>query len=199
MTIVKAGEYLSASELLFIAEDGNAYSYTHLLPPPPPIHHWDMTKKQVHEMLRGFIPPKIGTGLADGAYRITTLSEFLRFWEWSLIWTMKRKKNFKDCDAATRKLKGKLVCEGWAGLVPLDIWYKHANGGRHSEFCTLLVDDSAGPVGYTAEGPLERIEFYHIEHLIKAFLFEPGKRNLYRPCLEYFAPETGRKVYKCSQ
>ena len=197
MTIVKAGEYLSAGALLFIAEDGKAYSYTHLLPPPPPIHYWDMTKKQVHEMLRGFIPPKIGTGLADGAYRITTLSEFLRFWEWSLIWTMKRKKNFKDCDAATRKLKGKLVCEGWAGLVPLDIWYKHANGGRHSEFCTLLVDDSAGiTMSFNSES---NTEFSTIEHLIKAFLFEPGKRNLYRPCLEYFAPETGRKVYKCSQ
>ena len=127
--------------------------------------------------------------LADGLYRITTVSEFRRFWEWSLIWTTKTKRNFKDCDALTRKLKGKLVCEGWAGLPPLDVWYKHASGGRHSEFATVLVDDQKHPISSQID-PMPIAEVY---------LCEPSKRDLIRPCLEYFAPETGRSVYRVNQ
>ena len=196
MQNVIAGEQLKAGEMMFIGEDGKAYGIKHLLPPGPPALHWDISKKQVHDLIHGFVPHRLATGLADSAYRLTTLSEFLRFWEWSLIWTMRRKKNFRDCDAATRKLKGMLVCEGWAGLVPLDIWYKHANGGRHSEFATVLVDESlipGPPVSFRDPTP------YDVMKIAKVYLCEPSKRDMIRPCLEYFAPETGRSVYRVNQ
>ena len=184
-----AGESLVPNTLCFIAEDGKYYSADHLLPPAPPAQQWDLTKKQLYSLIFEFTPRRVSVDLADTLYRITTLSEFKRFYAWSLIWTTKRKRNFKDCDALTRKLKGKLVEEGWAGLPPLDIWYKHANGGRHSEFGTVLVDDALWLANPEA----------NVMSLAKAYLVEPGKPDMIRPCLEYFAPETGRSVYRINQ
>ena len=107
-----AGESLVPNTLCFIAEDGKYYSADHLLPPAPPAQQWDLTKKQLYQLIFEFTPRRVSVDLADTLYRITTLSEFKRFYAWSLIWTTKRKRNFKDCDALTRKLKGKLVEEG---------------------------------------------------------------------------------------
>ena len=187
--LVKSGENMSPGTLCYKEEDGKFYGIEHLLPPAPPSQQWEISKKQIHDMLHEFIPHNVSMDLADGRYRLATLSEFLIWWEWSLIWTTKRKKNFKDCDALTRKVKGKLVTEGWAALPPFDVWYIHANGGRHSEFCTFLVDDSLIPFGPEAD----------VTKIAVAYLFEPSKRKLYRPCLEYFAPETGRRVYRLNQ
>ena len=82
---VIAGEKLKDGTLLFIGEDGKAYGARHLVPPAPPYIHWEITKKQLHDLLHGFIAHNVSMDLADGLYRITTVSEFRRFWELSLI------------------------------------------------------------------------------------------------------------------
>lgn len=120
--------------------------YYKVTPPSPPWPWIEVTGEALYGLLRDLLGNICTIDLADQRYRITTVSEFLRFMEWAQTWKMDWKEDFPDCDDFVRLLKGLLVCPGWGWIPPIDVWFERANG-PHSEFLTLLIDNREGSNG----------------------------------------------------